>query len=113
MAKQGTVLDRRSKGLRQVASTVFVLTAVLPLLIVTWTLGRLHVLHTLDAQIGLMLALAVALLGFAVFRRLMARLSDVVLALRALVAKRDDATGIPQKAQAKGAHRIPGVGDIG
>src|SRR5437764_12523638 len=87
--KHEPVFDRRSKGLRQAASTVFVLTAVLPLLILTWTLNRLHVIHRLDAQIGLLLALGVALLGLAVFRSLMARLSDVIRALRVLAARRD------------------------
>ena len=115
--KQGSVLDRRSRGLRQAASTVFVLIALLPLLILTWTLGRLHVIHTLDAQIGLLLAVAVALVGLVVFRRLMAQLSDVILALRALVAKRDGGIdGGPKDAsttEKRGAHRIPGVGEIG
>ena len=115
--KQRSVLDRRSKGLRQAASTVFVLIAVLPLLILTWTLGRLHVIQTLDAQIGLSLAVAVSLVGLVVFRRLMAQLSDVILALRALVARRDGATEPVAKnvgtTERRGAHRIPGVGEIG
>ena len=122
--QQRPVLDRRSKGLRQAASMVFGLTAVLPLLIVTWTLDRLNVLHTSDAQIGLVLAIVVALLGLVVFRRLMAQLSDVILALRALVTKHDG-VGVAQKTAAKaengaagaaakrGAPRIPGLGEIG
>jgi hypothetical protein len=115
--KQDPILDRRSRGLRQAASTVFVLTAVLPLLILTWTLGRLHALHTLDAQIGLLLALAVALLGLAVFRSLMARLSAVILALRTLAARREG--GMPaagkggDRTETGRAHRIPVVGEIG
>ncbi len=115
-AKSRTSLDQRSKGLRQAASTVFVLIAVLPLLILTLTLARVHALQTLDAQIGLSLAVAVALIGLVVFRRLMAQLSDVILALRALVAKReaptDPAKGIGTTTRL-GAHRIPGVGEIG
>src|SRR5204862_7198776 len=88
-SKDGQVVARRSRGLRQAASTVFMLTAVLPLLVLTWTLARLRVLHTLEAQIGLAIALGVALLGLAVFRSLMARLSNVIVSLRMLVAKRD------------------------
>lgn len=81
--------DRRGSGLRQAASTVFVLTAVLPLLIFTWTLYRLNAIHRLEAQIGLILALLVALLGFAVFRSMMSQLSDVLRALGSVAAKRD------------------------
>jgi len=115
--KRDPVLDRRSKGLRQAASTVFVLTAVLPLLIVTWTLDRLHAIHTLDAQIGLLLALGVALLGLAVFRSLMARLSDVIRALRTLAARHDGGMEAAAKGVGRtekgGTHRFPVVGEIG
>jgi hypothetical protein len=101
---------------------VFGLTAVLPLLIVTWTLDRLNVLHALEAQIGLALAVAVALLGLVVFRRLMAQLSDVILALRALVAKREASVPVtaapgagaqPGRAPKAAAPRIPALGEIG
>lgn len=81
--------DRRSGGLRQAASTVFVLTAVLPLLIFTWTLFRLSAIQSFDAQVGLILALLVALLGYAVFRSLMAQLSEMIGALRTVATKRD------------------------
>ena len=88
-----SVTVRRSRGLRQAASTVFILTTVLPLLIVTWTLYRLRALERGDVQLALFLALAVALLGFVVFRSLMAQLSDVILSLRTLVAWRASRDG--------------------
>ena len=88
-----SVTVRRSRGLRQAASTVFILTTVLPLLIVTWTLYRVRALERLDVQLALSLALGVALLGFAVFRSLMAQLSDVILSLRTLVAWRASREG--------------------
>ena len=88
-----SVTVRRSRGLRQAASTVFILTTVLPLLIVTWTLYRLRALERVDVQLSLFLALAVALLGFVVFRSLMAQLSDVILSLRTLVAWRASREG--------------------
>ena len=89
-----SVTVRRSRGLRQAASTVFILTTVLPLLIVTWTLYRVRALERVDVQLSLLLALAVALLGFAVFRSLMAQLSDVILSLRTLVAWRASREGV-------------------
>ena len=60
------------------------------------------------ALIGLLLALGVALLGLAVFRSLMARLSDVIRALRTLAAAKGAG------ATAKGrSQRFPVVGEIG
>ncbi len=72
----------RSNTLRQAASAVFALTTVLPLLLFVWTVHTLGVLTKLQAQVGLGLALAIALLGFWVFRRLMGQMSDLILALR-------------------------------
>src|SRR5947208_16099392 len=72
----------RSNTLRQAASAVFALTAILPLLLFVWTVHSLGALSKLQAQVGLGLALAIALLGFWVFRRLMGQMSDLILALR-------------------------------
>jgi hypothetical protein len=107
MPKENLVTQRWS-GLRQAASTIFTLTAVLPLLVLTWTLNRLHALHTIEAELGLGIALCVALLGFAMFRGLMGRLSNLILSLRMLVEKHEPAAA----AAAKGV-RVPVVGEIG
>ena len=121
--------DRRSSGLRQAASTVFVFTTVLPLLIFTWTLYRLNVVHSFEAQVGLMLALTVALLGFATFRSMMARLSDVIQALGTVAARHEAVREKPavtaapfssssgkRPSWAGAAHRrepsVPGLGTI-
>jgi hypothetical protein len=82
-----------SSGLRQAASKVFVFTAVLPLLIFTWTLYRLDVIDSSEAQVGLILALVVALLGFGIFRSLMSRLSEVIQALGAAAATPEQPPG--------------------
>jgi hypothetical protein len=119
-----SVTVRRSRGLRQAASTVFILTTVLPLLIVTWTFYRVRALERVDVQLSLFLALGVALLGFAVFRSLMAQLSDVILSLRTLVAWRASregaspstssaATASPSKATAAApAGNVAALGEI-
>jgi len=52
-----------------------------PLLIFVWTLHRLDALSQTQAQVGLGLALGIALLGFQIFRRLMSRMSNLVQAL--------------------------------
>ena len=60
---------------------MFAVTTIVPLLIFVWTLHRLDALSRTQAQIGLGLALAIALLGFQIFRVLMGRMSDLVQSL--------------------------------
>ena len=79
----------RSNTLRQAASAVFALTAVLPLLLFVWTIHRLGALWTLQAQVGLGLAATIALMGFFVFRGLMGRISDLILSLRRVLELRE------------------------
>jgi hypothetical protein len=71
----------RSNTLRQTASAVFAVTAIVPLLLFVWTLVRLDALSQLPSQVGLALALGIALLGFHIFRRLMGEMSDIIVAL--------------------------------
>jgi hypothetical protein len=71
----------RQQGLQQAASVIFALVAVVPLLIFAWTLHALGVIRSTQAQVSLGLALAVALLGFWMFRSLLGRMAEVVQAL--------------------------------
>lgn len=71
----------RPSSLQQAASAVFAVTAVVPLLIFVWTLHRLGALSHLQSQVGLGLALGMALLGFFIFRRLMGRMSELIQGL--------------------------------
>jgi hypothetical protein len=73
----------RQHGLEQAASVIFALVAVVPLLIFAWTLHALGVIRSTQAQVSLGLALAVALLGFWMFRSLLGRMAEVVQALAA------------------------------
>jgi len=68
----------RTYTLRNAASVVFSLTAVLPLLLFTYTLYALNKLHETQAQLGLGVALFFALIGLFIFSNLMARLSEVL-----------------------------------
>ena len=77
----------RSSTLRQTASAVFAVTAIVPLLIFVWTLHRLDALFHPQAQIGIGLALGISLLGFHIFRRLMGQMSDLIAALGNVVAR--------------------------
>src|SRR5262245_31569564 len=81
---QGTVTSRQ-QGLRQAAAIIFALVAIVPLLVFAWTLHALDVIKRTEAQVGLSLSLAVALLGFWMFRVMLSRMSEIVQALLAVV----------------------------
>ena len=68
----------RTYTLRNAASIVFALTAVIPLLLFTYTLYSLNQLKLTEAQMGLGVALACALVGLFIFSNLMGRLSEVL-----------------------------------
>ena len=68
----------RTYTLRNAASIVFALTAVIPLLLFTYTLYLLDLLGKSQAQMGLGVALGCALVGLFIFSNLMARLSELL-----------------------------------
>ena len=68
----------RTYTLRNAASIVFALTAVIPLLLFTYTLYLLGQLGQFQAQMGLGVALGCALVGLFIFSNLMARLSELL-----------------------------------
>jgi hypothetical protein len=68
----------RTYTLRNAASIVFALTAVIPLLLFTYTLYLLNQLGETQAQLGLAVALACALVGLFIFSNLMGRLSELL-----------------------------------
>ena len=68
----------RTYTLRNAASIVFALTAVIPLLLFTYTLHRLDQLGKTQAQLALGVALGCALVGLFIFSSLMARLSELL-----------------------------------
>jgi hypothetical protein len=73
--------ERQPRTLQQAGAVVFVLIGLLPLLIFAWTLWSVGAIHTLHGQAGLGLALAIALLGFHIFRGMMGRISSFIRAL--------------------------------
>lgn len=68
----------RTYTLRNAASIVFALTAVIPLLLFTYTLYLLDQLGQTQAQLGLGVALGCALVGLFIFSNLMGRLAEVL-----------------------------------
>jgi hypothetical protein len=104
MSRTGSSRRRaRATGLEQAASTIFVLTALLPLLIFAWTIYVLEAMHDLHAQLGLGLALLVSMLGFVILRTTMRRTSDV---LRLLVRAHEQTPAPP-------AADLPAAGEAG
>ena len=93
----------RTYTLRNAASIVFALTAVIPLLLFTYTLYSLNQLKLTEAQMGLGVALTCALVGLFIFSNLMARLSEVLRYL-----EEQDAGG--RAGAGAAASAVPGVG---
>jgi hypothetical protein len=75
----------KPSSLQQAASAVFAVTTVVPLLVFVWTLHRLGALSHVQSQVGLGLALGIALLGFYIFRRLMGQMSQLIHGLGRVV----------------------------
>jgi len=78
--------QRRQQGLEQAASVVFALMGIVPLLLFTFTLWHVGAIHRTLAQVSVALTLVLMLLGFWLFRSMLAQMSEVVKAV-ALAAK--------------------------
>ena len=98
----------KPSSLQQAASAVFAVTTVVPLLVFVWTLHRLGALSRLQSQVGLGLALGIALLGFYIFRRLMGRMSELIQGLGRAVERGARSTS-DSRASATAQGRVPGL----
>ena len=97
----------KQQGLQQAASVIFALVAVVPLLIFAWTLHAVGAIRSTQAQLSLGLALAVALLGFWMFRSLLGRMAEVVQALAAALEQASRLRRAPAPAPGAGAMPMP------
>src|SRR5215475_4340381 len=80
MADDGSARTKQ-RSLQQAASVIFAIVAVVPLLILAWTLHALAAIRSPQAQFALALALGISLLGFWMFRSLLSRMAEVVQTL--------------------------------
>jgi hypothetical protein len=80
MADDGSARTKQ-RSLQQAASVIFAIVAVVPLLILAWTLHALGAIRSPEAQFALALALGISLLGFWMFRSLLSRMAEVVQTL--------------------------------
>jgi len=98
----------RPNSLQQAASAVFAVTTVVPLLIFVWTLHRLGSLSRIQSQLGLGLALVIALLGYYIFRRLMGQMSELIRGLGRAV-ERGARSASEGRVGSAGTERAPGL----
>ncbi len=97
----------RPQSLRQAAATIFAISAILPLLLLLFYLWRFGLIWQTEIQLGLFLALVVAVLGFLVFRRLVDRITGLAHALAA-----PDPATLLATAPAAGDGKIAGLGQV-
>lgn len=97
----------RAMSLREAASVVFGLAALLPILLLVSVLSRYDVLRHTEAVIFVMLALAVSILGYLVFRRMVDQVTRLAQGLQAPAAAKD--TTAPT---AVGTAAVPGLGRV-
>src|SRR5215831_17493968 len=88
-------------SLREAASVVFGLAAVLPILLFVYLLAHANLLAHTDVQIGLLCALVVSVLGFVVFRRMIGQ-----------VARLADGLQAPAGTPLAAAANVPGLGQV-
>lgn len=83
MPKSGT------HTLQQAASVIFALISILPLLGFAYSLYSLNAIGKIEYQLGLGLALSIALLGFYIFRIILRRMSELIHAVAQVTAHKD------------------------
>lgn len=86
--------------MRQASSVVFGLAAVLPILLFVYLLSQAGLLERTDVQIGLALAVAVSVLGFLVFRRMVGQIARLADGLQ------------PPRSTDSGLATVPGLGPV-
>ena len=94
-------------SLREAASVVFALSALLPILLFVYLFSRHDLLRNTEAQIGLLAAVAVSILGFVVFHRMMAQIS---LLAQGFLAPADAKGETLRQVERTGT--VPGLGEV-
>ena len=104
---------QRPGGLRRAADAIFALVSLLPLLLFVFFIWQFDRLHETMSQVGVLLAVIVALLGFIVFRQLVDRISDQVVGLgRMAQGHVDVSTPSETAAVVPGLGRVAEIGEI-
>ena len=107
--------SQRPGGLRRAADVIFALVSLLPLLIFVFFMWHFGRLGETTAQVGILLAVVIALLGFLIFRQMVDRISDQVVDLGRLAqgqAPESLPTSSEQAAIVPGLGRVSEIGEI-
>src|SRR5712692_5354072 len=98
-------------SLREAASVVFGLAALLPIMLLVALLSRYDILRHTDALLFVLLALVVSVLGFVVFRRMVDQVARLAQGLQAPAATRA-ATADVKPAAVPGLGRVAEIGQV-
>ena len=93
--------------LRRAAATIFALSALLPLLLFLYILWSRELVGETEVQVGIFLALIIALLGFVIFQGMVDRISK--LAQTVVESKPADLMAPPGETEAP---TVPGLGQV-
>ena len=97
----------RSMSLREAASVVFALVALLPILLMVYLMSRHELMRSGEAQIGLVAAVGVSIMGFVVFRRMMDQIAALAQGFIAPTQAKAETLRRVERAAA-----VPGLGEV-
>jgi signal transduction histidine kinase len=95
-------------SLREAASVVFALVALLPILLFVYLLSRHQMLGNTEAQLGLLAAIGVSILGFLVFRKMVDQIAQLAQGFLSPTEAKPDALRRADRAAAA----VPGLGEV-
>jgi signal transduction histidine kinase len=96
-------------SLREAASVVFALVALLPILLFVYLLSRHELLHSTEAQLGLLAAVAVSILGFLVFRKMVDQIAQLA---QGFLAPNEVKADTLRRADRVATTAVPGLGEV-
>jgi signal transduction histidine kinase len=94
-------------SLREAASVVFALVALLPILLMVYLMSRHELMRSGEAQVGLVAAVGVSILGFLVFRRMMDQIAALAQGFIAPTEAKAETLRRVERAAA-----VPGLGEV-
>jgi signal transduction histidine kinase len=97
----------RTMSLREAASVVFALVALLPILLFVYLFSRHGMLQSTEAQLGLLAAVGVSILGFVVFRRMV---DQIALLAQGFLAPAEAQPETIRRVERAGT--VPGLGEV-
>jgi signal transduction histidine kinase len=98
----------RTMSLREAASIVFALVALLPILLFVYLLSRHDLLRNTEAQLGLLAAIGVSILGFLVFRKMVDQIAQLAQGFLAPTEVKVE----PARRASGAAAAVPGLGEV-